>query len=233
MFNTKIVSTAFSPLTALLLLLFTFGANGDDYEGAYDTPIDPGPGLATILVLGDSLSASYGIDEQQGWVNLLRQKLSEENLEARIVNASISGETSAGGTSRLPSLLQMYQPNIVIIELGGNDGLRGYPITSMRKQLQSAITMSQANGAQVLLLGMQIPPNYGQRYATMFSNVYRELQQKNDIALVPFFLQGVAGKRELMQADDIHPTAAAQPILLANVWPALYPLLTRLQVTNN
>lgn len=178
-----------------------------------------------ILVLGDSLSAAYGIDEAEGWVALLRDRLSEQDIPREVTNASISGETSGGGTARLQPLLEKYQPDVVILELGGNDGLRGYPVTTVRTQLQKAIDLSHQQGAQVLLVGMQIPPNYGARYSRMFSETYPGLAKKNQVTLVPFLLDGVAGYPEMMQPDGIHPTAAGQPKMLDNVWPVLQGLL--------
>lgn len=181
-----------------------------------------------ILVLGDSLSAAYGIDEAEGWVALLRERLSEQNIHREVTNASISGETSGGGAARLQPLLEKYQPAVVILELGGNDGLRGYPVTTLRAQLQQAIDLSHEQGAQVLLVGMQIPPNYGARYSRLFSETYPSLAQKNKVTLVPFLLDGVAGHVDMMQRDGVHPTAAGQPQMLDNVWPPLQKLLRTL-----
>lgn len=176
-----------------------------------------------IIVLGDSLSAGYGIDEAQGWVALLQNKLNAETVITQnsyhIINASISGETSAGGLRRLPALIEQYSPFMVIIELGGNDGLRGYPLQRMKTNLQTMITESKKANAQVLLLGMQIPPNYGQRYSRQFADIYQQLKNENDIQLVDFFLASVGTEPSLMQKDGIHPTAEGQPIMLDNVWP--------------
>jgi len=179
-----------------------------------------------LLVLGDSLSAGYGMKEAQGWVQLLRDRLQAQQLDMTVINASVSGETSSGGNARLNKLLERHQPSWVIIELGGNDGLRGYPINSLRQQLRQSIEKSQQQGAQVLLLGMQIPPNYGKRYAGLFSESYQVLAQAHQVALVPFFLDGVATDPNLMQADGIHPSAAAQAQLLDNVWPQLQQLIS-------
>lgn len=210
------VNRASQCLWALLLMLTcTFG-----HAQHQDQP-------PKLLVLGDSLSAGYGITEAQGWVQLLRDRLQQQQLEVNVINASVSGETSAGGNTRLNKLLERHQPNWVIIELGGNDGLRGYPINSLRQQLRQSIEKSQQQGAQVLLLGMQIPPNYGKRYAGLFSQSYQVLAQSHQVALVPFFLDGVATDPSLMQADGIHPTAAAQPQLLDNIWPQLKRLIQR------
>ncbi|MFL0797949.1 MAG: arylesterase [Cellvibrionaceae bacterium] len=178
----------------------------------------------TILVLGDSLSAAFGINEEDGWVALLEKQLNKDQHPATLINASISGETTGGGLARLPKLLSRYQPNIVILELGANDGLRGYPIGNMKKNLQAIITLSKENGAEVLLLGMQIPPNYGSRYTEAFRKSYFTIAEQKNISLVPFFLEGVATNMGLMQKDGIHPTAQAQPLLLANVKPYLSPL---------
>lgn len=176
----------------------------------------------TILVMGDSLSAGYGIKLEQGWVNLLQQDLHEE---AKIINASVSGETTSGGLTRLPALLKTHQPAVVILELGGNDGLRGQPLKLMQENLQTMISASQASGAKVLLVGMQIPTNYGQRYTKQFKETYPALAEKNNLLLVPFLLEGVATKEELIQSDKIHPTAEAQPTLVNNVKPLLEKIL--------
>ncbi len=178
-----------------------------------------------ILVLGDSLSAGYGISTEEGWVALLDQRLDEQAMDIDVVNASISGETTAGGLSRLPKLLKEYQPSVVIIELGGNDGLRGYPISAMRQRLIEAIDLSRAHQAKVLLLGMQIPPNYGSRYSNLFAESYSLIADQKAILTVPFFLEGIATQPALMQADGIHPTAEGQPQMLDNVWPSLQTLL--------
>lgn len=179
-----------------------------------------------ILVLGDSLSAGYGIDVEQGWVALLNRKLENEGYPHEVVNASVSGETTEGGLKRLPRLLEAHQPAWVILELGGNDGLRGYPVDEMQDNLEQLIELSREAGARVLLLGMQIPPNYGRRYTDQFTAVYPELAEQQDVALVPFMLVDVATNRALMQNDGIHPNADAQPNILNNVWPVLEPLLS-------
>jgi len=179
----------------------------------------------TVLVVGDSISAAFGLDTRQGWVALLEQRLDEAGFEQSVVNASISGDTSAGGLARLPTLLAQHRPQLVIIELGGNDGLRGQPPAQLQQNLAAMIDRSRAAGAQVLLLGMQLPPNYGQRYTRAFAEVYAKLAEDKQVPLVPFFLQGVGGVAGMIQADGIHPTVAAQPRLLDNVWPLLQPLL--------
>lgn len=185
----------------------------------------------SILVLGDSLSAGYGIDVQRGWVQLLDNTLNRSG-RYHIINASISGETTGGALTRLPSLLKMHKPAIIIVELGGNDGLRGHPIKLIKKNLTAIMSISQAAGAKTLLLGMQIPPNYGQRYTHKFADVYTNLAQEMGIPLVPFFLENVALQPELMQDDGIHPTAGAQKQLLDNVMPHLTPLLQSHQKKN-
>ena len=175
-----------------------------------------------VLVMGDSLSAAYGIEQRAGWVSLLQARL---DGKARVVNASISGETTSGAAARLPDLLGQHRPEIVVLELGGNDGLRGLPPGQMRANLAAMIEQSQAADAEVLLLGIDIPPNYGRAYRDAFTGVFTRLADEHDLPLVPFLLEGVALEDDLMQDDGIHPTAAAQPRILENVWPALVPLL--------
>ncbi|NWA27597.1 arylesterase [Pseudomonas gingeri] len=179
----------------------------------------------TILIVGDSISAGFGLDTRVGWVALLEKRLKTEGFADPVVNASISGDTSAGGQARLPALLAEHKPQVVVLELGGNDGLRGQLPAQLKQNLASMIDKSQAAGAKVLLLGMQIPPNYGPRYTQAFAKVYGELAEEKNIALVPFFLEGIGGHPELMQADGIHPAPAGQGMLLDNVWPSLKPLL--------
>jgi acyl-CoA thioesterase-1 len=187
------------------------------------------PGLIsanTLLVLGDSLSAAYGVPEETAWVNLLRQRLADNgHSDWNVVNASISGETADGGARRLPGLLKKHQPQLVILELGGNDGLRGFPPRVIEKSLALMLRNSQSAGAQTLLVGMQIPPNYGNRYTQAFAAIYGDLAQRYSSALVPFFLNDIYNVDSLMQSDGIHPTEPAQSILLDNVWPHLVPLL--------
>ncbi|WAU74361.1 arylesterase [Acinetobacter sp. TR11] len=174
----------------------------------------------TILILGDSLSAGYGIDAKQGWVNLLQQRLDQQYpKQHKVVNASVSGETTSGALARLPKLLQTYQPEIVVIELGGNDGLRGQPPQMIQKNLAELVQLSQKQKASVLLFGMKIPPNYGTAYSTAFENNYKVVSQQFKIKLLPFFLEGVAGHKHLIQNDQIHPNAKAQPILLNLAYP--------------
>ncbi len=175
----------------------------------------------TILVLGDSLSAGYNIDVEQGWVELLNQKLQREGYPHTVINGSISGDTTTQGLLRLPTLLEQHDPEIVIIELGGNDALRGTPPNAIKRNLSKLIDTSKRSGAEVLLLGIQIPPNYGQRYAQAFFDNYAQLANEKKVKLVPFFLENVGGNDELMQDDGIHPNVKAQPILLENIWPKL------------
>lgn len=175
----------------------------------------------TILVLGDSLSAGYNIDVEQGWVELLNQRLQQEGYPHTVINGSISGDTTTQGLLRLPTLLEQHDPEIVIIELGGNDALRGTPPNAIKRNLSKLIDTSKRSGAEVLLLGIQIPPNYGQRYAQAFFDNYAQLANEKKVKLVPFFLENVGGNDELMQDDGIHPNVKAQPILLENIWPQL------------
>ncbi len=177
--------------------------------------------------MGDSLSAGYRIPAAKGWVALLQAHLNTEQLPYRVINASISGETSSGGLNRLAIALRKYQPEIVILELGANDGLRGLPLFVMRSNLQHMITAAQKINARVLLLGMRLPPNYGLAYTQEFSDVFVNLAQQYKTAFVPFFLEGVATRRELMKDDGLHPKAVAQPQLLDTVWPHLQALLNQ------
>lgn len=181
---------------------------------------------ANLLVLGDSLSSGYGIKADSGWVNLLDQRLKAEGYGYRIINASVSGETTAGGRVRLPALLKTHQPAIVILELGANDGLRGLPILALRSNLNAMIVAAQAAKAKVLLVGMQIPPNYGEQYTQQFSDSFSDLAKAHQIKLVPFFLAKVALDAGLLQADNLHPNERAQPLLLSTIWPQLKPLLS-------
>lgn len=178
-----------------------------------------------ILVIGDSLSAGYGIDPDEGWVALLVERLREQAYGHHVVNASISGDTTRGGLARLPRALDVHQPDVVIIELGGNDGLRGQPVGSMRRNLTAMIEASREAGARVLLAGIRIPENYGRTYADSFRGVYTDLAEHLNVALVPFLLEDVALDPDLMQADGVHPNARAQPLLLNTVWKHLEPIL--------
>lgn len=178
-----------------------------------------------ILVLGDSLSAGYGIPVEKGWVNLLQRRLVERGFPYRVVNASISGDTTSGGLSRLPAALELHRPAIVVLELGANDGLRGQPPMAMSRNLSRMIERSQQAGARVLLAEMRIPPNYGPLYAQKFQATFGELAQHYAIPLIPFLLDGVAGNPALIQDDGLHPRAEAQPRILDNVWAVLEPVL--------
>ncbi len=178
-----------------------------------------------LLIVGDSISAAYGMSLREGWVAHLQSRLDQAEPGWQVVNASISGETSAGAAARLPALLTQHQPAVVIIELGGNDGLRGYPVKQLRNNIRQMIQQSEAAGASVLLLGMEIPPNYGARYTQMFRETYPRLSKEESVALVPFFLNNIATNPELMQGDGIHPTVEAQSMLLDNVWPQLAPMV--------
>jgi len=179
----------------------------------------------TALVVGDSISAAFGLETSQGWVHLLQQRLDDGEHDYRVVNASISGDTSAGGLARLPALLREHEPDIVIIELGGNDGLRGQPPAQLKRNLAAMVEMSQEADARVLILGMLMPPNLGKRYTEAFAKVFPEVASEHNVPLVPFLLEGVAGVPSMMQSDQVHPTAEAQSKLLDNVWSALNPLL--------
>lgn len=178
-----------------------------------------------VLVLGDSLSAEYGLPRDTGWVKLLADRLAQHGAKYSVVNASISGETSSGGRTRLPALLKQHRPAVVVIELGANDGLRGLPLTALRENLAAMIDASGAAGARVLLVGMRVPPNYGRDYAERFASTFEELARRRKVALVPFLLDGFAARLEYFQPDRIHPNEKAQPLMLDNVWPHLAPLL--------
>ncbi|TXH73232.1 MAG: arylesterase [Lysobacteraceae bacterium] len=179
----------------------------------------------TVLVMGDSLSAGYGLAAHQGWVALTAQKIAKETPGWRVVNASISGETTAGGAARIAAALQRHKPSVVVIELGANDGLRGLPLQQSRDNLERMIVAAQRAKAKVLLIGMRLPPNYGPDYTRGFERNFRDLAQRHKLALVPFLLEPIAMDRRAFQADQLHPTAAAQPKLRDHVWPALTPLL--------
>jgi acyl-CoA thioesterase-1 len=178
-----------------------------------------------ILVFGDSISAGYGIRVEQGWVSLLARKISQLGYGFRVINASVSGETTAGGLARLPHALEVQDPKILILELGGNDGLRSLPLATTEDNLERMIGLARAHGVRVLLLGMRMPPNYGERYTSGFQQMYTQLAEKYQLALVPFLLEKVALDSRLMQPDGIHPTESGQPLLLDTVWPKLAPLL--------
>ena len=180
----------------------------------------------TVLVFGDSLSAGYGIDVDQSWPALLQSRLESQGYEHRVINASISGETTEGGATRIGSALKNFSPELVILELGGNDGLRGFPPDRMQANLQTIIETTRASGAAVVMLGIRIPTNYGPRYTGAFENVYRELANQSGVLWIEFFMEGIALNEELMQDDGIHPNAEAQSILLDNAWPIIRQALT-------
>jgi acyl-CoA thioesterase-1 len=199
----------------LLILLILLAAN---VPARAETPV--------ILVFGDSISAGFGLAHvEQGWVALLQTKLKNEDYGYQVVNASVSGETTAGGLARLPRALNLHQPKIVILELGGNDGLRALPIAQMRANLTRMAELAAAAGAKVLLLGMRIPPNYGPEYTEQFHACYTDLARDKKLFFVPFLMSDIAQSTNLMQADGIHPNELGQPKLLANLWPSLQPLL--------
>jgi acyl-CoA thioesterase-1 len=179
----------------------------------------------TILIVGDSLSAGFGLDADESWVNLLQDRLSAEGYGHSVVNASISGDTTSGGLRRLPRALEQHTPGIVIIELGGNDGLQGRPVQLIHSNLAKMIELCRDLGAEVVLAGMMMPPNYGDKYTNGFAGLYADLAEDHDAALIPFFMDGVALEPTKMQRDQIHPNAAGQPILLDNVWPVLLEFL--------
>ncbi len=180
-----------------------------------------------ILVLGDSLSAGYGISTSSGWVALLQRRLEQQGYPQRVVNASISGDTTSGGLARLPQALAQHQPQLVILELGANDGLRGLSLEEMRRNLVTIIDKSREQGATLLLVGVRLPPNYGALYVKKFHDVYRQLAQKHKVAFVPYLLAGVGGRADLIQADGLHPRAKAQGLILDSIWPHLLPILKR------
>ncbi|THF67444.1 arylesterase [Pseudothauera nasutitermitis] len=201
------------PLRSMVLFLFVL------FSGAAQA--------ATILVWGDSLSAGYGLRSEEAWPTLLQTRLTREGFPHQVVNGSVSGETSAGGRSRLPAALEHHRPEVVILELGGNDGLRGLPPAQLADNLGAMVDAAQAAGARVLVVGMQMPPNYGPAYTRRFAATFGEVAGARGAALLPFLLEGFAERRELFQADGIHPTAEAQPLIVDNVWPHLVPLLDK------
>jgi acyl-CoA thioesterase-1 len=200
----------FSDMQKILTLLLILGTAG---SVAAEPP--------TVVVFGDSLSAGYGIDVDQSWTALLQSRLDAQGYEHRVINASISGETTEGGKTRISAALDNFSPDLVILELGGNDGLRGFPPDVMKGNLREIIETTRSAGSAVVLLGIRIPTNYGPRYTAAFENVYRELAQELDVLWIEFFMDGVALNESLMQDDGIHPNAEAQPILLDNAWPII------------
>ncbi len=185
------------------------------------------PAAPVLLVVGDSISAAYGLAPGAGWVDLLSARLASEHYSHRVVNASVTGDTTAGGRARLPALLKRYQPAVVVLELGGNDGLRGGDLASTRDNLAAMVEAAQRAGAKPLIVGMKLPPNYGAAYVRKFDALYADVAKAHKASLVPFFFEGFGERNELFQPDRIHPTAAAQPLLVDNVWPQLRPLLGR------
>jgi acyl-CoA thioesterase-1 len=193
----------------LLLLFLLNGANA----AAVESP--------TVMIFGDSLSAGYGIDVDQSWATLLQRRLEEQGYEHRVINASISGETTEGGVTRIDKALGNFSPDLIILELGGNDGLRGFPPARIRDNLEQIILRAKASGAAVVLLGIRIPSNYGARYSASFEAVYRDISEKLGIEWIEFFMEGIALNDALLQEDRIHPNAEAQPLLLDNAWPII------------
>jgi acyl-CoA thioesterase-1 len=193
-------------LTILLLIATSSGAAGSE---------------PTVLVFGDSLSAGFGIDVDQSWAHLLQTRLEDQGYEHRVVNASISGETTEGGAARIATALDNFGPELVILELGGNDGLRGFPPPRIKSNIRKIIESTQERGAAIVILGIRIPRNYGRRYTEAFENVYRELADELGVLWIEFFMEGVALNEDLMQSDGIHPNAEAQPLLLDNAWPII------------
>lgn len=182
---------------------------------------------STILIYGDSLSAAYGISQQQGWATLLQKKLLSQHYQYDVINASISGETSSGGLSRLSFALAKFKPNIIVLELGANDGLRGLSVKEMSKNLSAMIMLSKKAKVKVLLVGMRIPPNYGPKYTSSFSQTYRQLSLQHKVSLVPFMLENIAAKPKLIQDDGLHPNVLGQPLILENIWQELKVLLKK------
>ncbi len=212
-------------LSVVTLLLSLCVALATQEAIAQTGPGPAGSPSARILVLGDSLSAEYGLPRGTGWVDLLKRRLRDDNPVYQVINASISGETTSGGAARLPDLLREHQPGIVVLELGGNDALRGLQAAMTETNLREMARQARGTGAQVVIVGMQIPPNYGRAYAERFRSMFASVASEEKAALVPFLLEGIASDPNMFQADRIHPTAEAQTVLLDNVWPVLQPLL--------
>lgn len=210
-------------IVGLLSLAMLFVAPAVNAKTAASAPL-----AAKVLVLGDSISAEYGLARGEGWVQLLSDKLKQSQPPLEVVNASISGETTAGGRSRLPALLKVHQPRYVVIELGGNDALRGLPLNSTQANLTAMVHAAQSSGAQVLLLGIQVPPNYGAKYSSDFANMFEQVAEVNEVPLVPFMLETISEAADLekyFQNDRIHPNALAQPLILDAVWPSVQQML--------
>lgn len=188
-------------------------------------PASAGAYTKTLLVYGDSLSAGYGVPREQSWVNLLARRIREEGVDYNVVNASISGETTAGGAQRIGSVLKAHRPSVVVLELGANDGLRGQPLDVMRRNLETMIEACRRAGARVLLIGMRLPPNYGRDYTERFHQTFLDVARRHKLPVVPFLFEGFADNRAYFQPDAVHPSAQAQPLMLATVWPVLRPVL--------
>ncbi len=203
-----------------MILLLTGAAGATAHAASNTTSTAP-----TILVFGDSLSAAFGIPRESGWVNLLARRLEARKPPFRVVNASVSGETTAGGLTRLPELLAAHRPAIVILALGANDGLRGLPTGETARNLATMIRLAKKQGSTVLLVGMRLPPNYGGAYTRKFQALFGEVARSSKVSTVPFLLEGMAGQRQRFQADGLHPDTQAQPVLLENVWRVLEPML--------
>jgi acyl-CoA thioesterase-1 len=208
-------ASARAALLSALALALALSANSPKYASK------------SVLVVGDSLSAEYGLQRGEGWVALLEKRLKDSAIDATIVNASISGETTSGGRSRLPALLAQQHPNLVVIELGANDGLRGLPLAETQKNLHEMIASAKKINARVLLIGMQLPPNYGTDYTRHFAALFPTVAKETHAALVPFMFDSIVTQPQLFQPDRIHPTAAAHPIILDTIWPYLKPLLVK------
>ena len=200
-------------ILSFLVLLIAAGAESSD--------------APTVLIFGDSLSAGYGIEVDQSWATLLQTRLNQQGYEHQVINASISGETTEGGATRIESALQDFSPELIILELGGNDGLRGFPAKRMKANLDKIVTRAKSTGASVVLLGIRIPTNYGPRYSTAFENVFRQVSTELDVQWIEFFMEGIAMNDDLLQEDRIHPNAEAQPILLDNAWPIISATLKK------
>lgn len=209
------VTSLFKLLSLLLLLVIA--------PAAYTSE-------STVLVYGDSISAAYGMDEGEGWVHLLSERLGQERPRTTVVNASVSGETTGGGLVRLQKTLEFHQPDVLILELGGNDGLRGYPIHKIKENLASMTRMSLEAGARVLLVGMVLPPNYGKRYTDAFEGLFTDLSETFDVPFLPFLLDGIATPQSLLQRDGIHPKPEAQALMLEQIWPRLVELLEQVDL---
>ena len=223
--ETAAISPAMRQALLILLLILATGL-GPNWASRPALAAEP-----TLLVIGDSISAAYGINRRQGWVALLQQRLTIQGYPHQMINASVSGDTTRNGLNKLPQLLEKHQPTVVIIALGGNDGLRGLPLSEIENNISLMITKSQSHGSQVMLAGIRLPPNYGEAFNNRFSAIYQQLASHHKIPLITRLLDQVADYKQLMQADGIHPTAEAQMQILDNIWPKLKPLL--LQPENN